>query len=214
MAFFNTMLTQRPQRPTRSGLFPAVHSSFSATNGSTKYFLHRNQPAYVPSRTTQPNHLLPCRALPLADELPGETLAAFETCCSALQDQLGLTQGESETVIVKAFALGPKRSPYWRDEKDKETPDLDQIDAALEFLDQKVGISSPTDQAQVVRLFPEVLGLSTDLMQSNVDQLQSRFFLKGAALSGAVKRKPRALGCIVDCEGSCEGFCTRCFAQF
>jgi hypothetical protein len=208
MAFFTTMLTQRP---IRSGIFPASHSPIKATN---RYFGHRNTSTYAPSRTTQPNHLLSCRALPLSHELPPDTLAAFETCCSALQDQLGLTPGESETVLIKAFALGPKRSPYWRDEKDKVTPDLNQIDEALEFLDQKIGISSPIDQAQIVRLFPEVLGLSTDLMQSNVDQLQSRFFLKGAALAGAVKRKPRALGCIVDCEGSCEGLCTRCFAQF
>ena len=38
--------------------------------------------------------------------------------------------------------------------------------------------------------------------------------MKGKVLANSIKRKPRALGNIIDCEGTCAGLCTRCWAQF
>lgn len=65
-----------------------------------------------------------------------------------------------------------------------------------------------------MQVFPEALGLDVQLMAGNVGKLQKTFFMKGAVLQKAILRKPRVLGSVVDCEGSCQGLCTRCFAQF
>jgi hypothetical protein len=75
-------------------------------------------------------------------------------------------------------------------------------------------ISTISLLAALIAKFPEVIGLDVELMEANVAKLQKAFFLKASALTGMIKRKPRALGVIVDCEGSCEGMCTRCFAHF
>ena len=111
-----------------------------------------------------------------------------------------------------AFGWGPQL--YWRNEQPRQEPSLQQVDAALAFLAGVVGISSAADQTAVITKFPEVLLVRQELMAGNVAKLQKSFFLKGNALASAIKRKPRVLGATVDCEGTCQGECTRCFAQF
>lgn len=143
-------------------------------------------------------------------ELPEATQTAWQECAVRLAD-LGLDAEETEKVLVKAFGWGSQA--YWRKEKINETPDVDQVHEVLEFL-SSIGISSEADQIALITKFPEVLGLDVEIMQENVTKLQKAFFLKGPALTGTLKRKPRALGVIVDCEGSCQGMCTRCFAHF
>lgn len=48
--------------------------------------------------------------------------------------------------------------------------------------------------------------------------LRDKWYLKGATLTNAIKRKPRVLGNVINCteegEGACAGLCTRCWAQF
>lgn len=95
----------------------------------------------------------------------------------------------------------------------EQPPSLQSIQAAIEFLNT-LGIEKSEDHASLIVKFPEVLALDVSLMNDNVSQLKSRFFLKGTALANAIKRKPRVLGAVVDCEGNCAGYCTRCFAQF
>lgn len=143
-------------------------------------------------------------------DLPADTAASWSDCAARLED-LGMEPAAVETTLIKAFGWGSQA--YWRHEKEGEAPTLAQVDAVLAFL-ASLGIASEADQAALVAKFPEVLGLEVALMEGNVAKLQSAFFLKGAALTGTIKRKPRALGVIVDCEGSCQGLCTRCFAHF
>lgn len=170
--------------------------------------------AALAPRARQNARLLRCAAaekvtFSVAD-LPAAAAAPWAECASRLEG-LGLTPPQTETIMVKAFGWGSQA--YWRHEKEGEAPALVQVDAVLAFL-ASLGIASEEDQAALVAKFPEVLGLEVGLMEENVAKLKSAFFLKGTALTGAIKRKPRALGVIIDCEGSCAGLCTRCFAQF
>ena len=143
-------------------------------------------------------------------DLPEATQTAWEECSNRLEI-LGLSAEDTEKTLVKAF--GWASQAYWRNEKIKEDPVVDQVEAVLDFL-TSIGIASEADQAAIITKFPEVLGLEVELMQENVEKLQKAFFLKGPALLGTLKRKPRVLGTLVDCEGSCQGLCTRCFAHF
>lgn len=143
-------------------------------------------------------------------DLPSETAAAWQEVATRLEN-LGLTPPQAEKCMMKAF--GWDSQGYWRHEKEKETPQVDHIDDVLNFL-STIGIASEEEQAELIAKFPEVIGLDVELMEANVAKLQKAFFLKASALTGMIKRKPRALGVIVDCEGSCEGMCTRCFAHF
>lgn len=131
--------------------------------------------------------------------------------CTALLMTIGFEHEDSNTVLVKAFGWGGQQ--YWRQEKVQEVPSVDQITGVLQVLDE-FSVVSMADKATIIGKFPEVLGLPVDLIQSNFQKLQTQYFLKGPSLVAAVKRKPRVLGSIVDCQGSCEGYCTRCFVQF
>lgn len=95
----------------------------------------------------------------------------------------------------------------------QEVPSAAQVLGVLQVLEE-FSIVSTEDKATIIGKFPELLGLPLDLIRSNFEKLQKQYFLKGPSLVAAVKRKPRVLGSIVDCQGSCEGFCTRCFVQF
>ena len=168
----------------------------------------------VSSPTPQRGCLQRCSAAPQStfsvDELAPETAAAWREVATRLES-LGLTPPQAEKCMIKAF--GWDSQGYWRHEKNKEIPQTDKIDDILNFL-ITIGISTEEEQAELIAKFPEVIGLDVELMEANVEKLQKAFFLKATALTGMIKRKPRALGVIVDCEGSCEGMCTRCFAHF
>ena len=145
-------------------------------------------------------------------ELPVDIAASWAECSSFLTSTFEFDAEEATKILVKAFGWGSQS--YWRHERSSITPSLPQLTAVVEFLSSSVGITSPTDQAALLSKFPEVLGLEVELMQGNVDKLKTAFFLKGPALTATLKRKPRALGVVVDCEGTCQGLCTRCFAHF
>jgi hypothetical protein len=119
-------------------------------------------------------------------------------------------EAQADGLVGRAFGLGSQA--YWRGER-REVPSLDKVDAALAFL-AGLGVDAPADQAAAILKFPELLAIDQALMEGNVGKLQKNFFMKGKALAAAIKRKPRVLGATVDCEGTCAGECTRCFAQF
>lgn len=131
--------------------------------------------------------------------------------CTGLLVELGLEPEAADTAIIKAFGWGGQQ--YWRQEKVQEVPSAAQVLGVLQVLEE-FSIVSTEDKATIIGKFPELLGLPLDLIRSNFEKLQKQYFLKGPSLVAAVKRKPRVLGSIVDCQGSCEGFCTRCFVQF
>jgi hypothetical protein len=184
-----------------------MHCSYSP---STNNFLQQNLCSTLRQRAC----LQRCSAAPQTafsvSDLPPETAAAWQEVATRLET-LGLTPPQAEKCMIKAF--GWDSQGYWRHEKTKETPQADQLDDVLTFL-VTIGIGTEEEQAELIAKFPEVIGLDVELMEANVAKLQKAFFLKSTALTGMIKRKPRALGVIVDCEGSCEGMCTRCFAHF
>jgi len=143
-------------------------------------------------------------------DLPEETATAWNECATCLRN-LGIDAEVTERSIIKAFGWGSQA--YWRQEKVQQIPTLAQVLEVLSFLDE-LGIEADSDRAALITKFPEVLGLDIQLMRDNVEKLQKAYFLKGNPLKAAILRKPRVLGSVVDCQGSCEGFCTRCFAQF
>ncbi len=187
---------------TNRGPHPAHCSQRPA---SVRLLAPRTRPSHRPQRCAAAE-----KATFSVADLPADTAAAWADCAARLET-LGLEPAAAETALVKAFGWGSQ--VFWRHEKEGEAPALEQVEAVLAFL-ASIDIASEADQAALIGKFPEVLGLEVTLMEENVAKLQKAFFMKGAALTGTIKRKPRALGVIVDCEGSCQGLCTRCFAHF
>lgn len=67
----------------------------------------------------------------------------------------------------------------------------------------------------MVSKFPEVMGCDIDeRLKPNVELLEKNYFLKGAVRAKVILRKPRVIGNVIDCEGNCQGECSRCWAQF
>ena len=143
-------------------------------------------------------------------DLPEDIASSWIECSDRLIS-LGLQPDVAEKTIAKAYGWGGQG--YWRHAKAKETPTVERVEAVLEFLSAQ-GLTAQEDQVAMILKFPEVLGLELIVMEGNVEKLKKSFFLKGPALIGVLKRKPRVLGTVVDCEGTCQGYCTRCFANF
>lgn len=131
----------------------------------------------------------------------------------SIEKLMSLGMDESEAVKSLERAFGWSGQSYWRNEKVEQVPTKEKIEVVLDFL-CNIGIEDAKSHVTIIKKFPEILGLEAELMKSNVAKLQSAYFLKGKALANSIQRKPRVLGSIVDCEGSCQGYCTRCFAQF
>ena len=148
-------------------------------------------------------HQLYAAPLFSVDNLAPEAFSEWETCRNSLCVNFPYSVEEADAILIKAFAWGSKA--YWREDKHQEIPNADRIESVVSFLQNEVGIHSQDDLSKLIKSFPEVLGLEPALMANNIDQLKNRFFLKGAALANAIKRKPRALGSITDCEGCCQG---------
>jgi hypothetical protein len=107
-----------------------------------------------------------------AQPLP-EHQGAWQECIKRLQVHLDFTEEEATKVLTKAFGWGSSR-PYWRDEKKEQMPSLLQVESVLDFL-AHIGVDMPADQQKLIKSFPEVLGLSPDLMRNNVVQLATRY---------------------------------------
>lgn len=173
----------------------------------------RAQGGFYPSKhrlRLPPRNAAPQAITQIPEQLCEEAALEWKACATRLED-LGLEPEKAHVALGKAF--GWSGQAFWRQERVEDAPDFDQIASALEFL-ATLGINSDADVAAVIQKCPEVLGLDVALMQANVEKLKKAYFLKGTALAGAIKRKPRVLGSTVDCQGNCAGECTRCFAQF
>ena len=105
---------------------------------------------------------------------------------------------------------------FWRGEKENVPPTPSQIEAVKEFLLAK-GLKQ-ADLKKVVTKFPEVLACDVDSqLESNAKELEDKWFMKGPAVTGVIKRRPEVLGYNVDCNlttGACVGECNRCWARF
>eukprot|EP00798_Chlamydomonas_sp_ICE-L_P013546 gene13546-19416_t len=141
--------------------------------------------------------------------LSAEELEEWEKCLVALEG-LDLPHEEAERILAKGFGwLG---QGYWRSEKVNEPPTLEHVTAKLAYLQDDLGIQG-ADLISVLKKFPETLGLSLeDLLKPNMQRLEKEWFMKGAILTKALIRKPQTMGLSVDCEGTCQGLCSKCWA--
>jgi hypothetical protein len=98
--------------------------------------------------------------------------------------------------------------------QEEEVPSSEQIDKVTCFLRSKCGLGVH-DVPKLAADFPQVFGCKVEAqLQQAVDVLEKDWKITGKSLTGTLKRKPRALGCNVDCGGDCIGQCDRCWVRF
>uniref|UniRef100_A0A1D1ZG34 4-hydroxy-3-methylbut-2-en-1-yl diphosphate synthase n=1 Tax=Anthurium amnicola TaxID=1678845 RepID=A0A1D1ZG34_9ARAE len=131
--------------------------------------------------------------------------------CKELVSSLNFTREEADGMLGKAF--GWVHSPYWGEERQKEVPKNEGVNAMLEFL-RSLGLSND-DLHKLLKKFPEVLGCSLDdEVKLNIGVLEKEWGIKGKTLRSLLLRNPKVLGYNVDCKGDCIAKCTRCWARF
>lgn len=171
--------------PRRAAVFGGVTSSSSNSSISS-------------SRARWPAAAAAARAVPeAAAELEPAEQEQWGVCVELLEQRCGLTPAAADTCLLRAF--GWKGQGFWRQERVQDVPCPDQIAAALDFL-AGLGLAEGEEQGKVVSTFPEVLGLRVEVMQGNAAVLRDKWSMKGNVLVNAVKRKPKVLGNIIDCE--------------
>lgn len=118
---------------------------------------------------------------------------------------------ESDKMLKKAF--GWVNSPYWSEEREKVTPNVQTITQILDYL-KSLGLSDE-DLHKLLKKFPEVLGCSFDEeIKLNVGLLEKDWGISGKTLRNLLLRNPKVLGYNVDCKGDCMAQCTRCWVRF
>ncbi|XP_078170292.1 uncharacterized protein LOC144564567 isoform X2 [Carex rostrata] len=118
---------------------------------------------------------------------------------------------ESDKMLKKAF--GWVNSPYWSEEREKVTPNVQTITQILDYL-KSLGLSDE-DLHKLLKKFPEVLGCSFDEeIKLNVGLLEKDWGISGKTLRSLLLRNPKVLGYNVDCKGDCMAQCTRCWVRF
>lgn len=123
-----------------------------------------------------------------------------------------LKPDDADRLVGRAFGWGTQK--FWRGDVENEPPSISQVEASLSFLRQRVGLDDGS-VAAVVKKFPEVLRLTLERMNANVDQIQSTYpNIKGKMLINSVTESPAILGYDFDCEGDCKSECARCWVQF
>ncbi|KAH0470336.1 hypothetical protein IEQ34_000059 [Dendrobium chrysotoxum] len=121
------------------------------------------------------------------------------------------TTEEADRILKKAF--GWIHSPYWGEERRKETPKLESIKEMLDYL--KSLSLSDDDLHKILKKFPEVLGCClNEELKANVQTLEREWGIKGKTLRNLLLRNPKVLGYNVDCKGDCMAKCTRCWVRF
>lgn len=90
-------------------------------------------------------------------------------------------------------------------------PDKTKIDETLDYL-KSIGLKD-AEVVKTVKGFPEVLNLSVDeRLKPNIKYIEEEWKFKGRVMCMVVSKKPKTLGCTVDCRGNCMGECPRCWA--
>lgn len=142
--------------------------------------------------------------------LEDEEKKTWEECKQTLS-ALSFSTAEAEMMLRKAY--GWVHSPYWGEERKKEVPRNEILNALLEYL-KGLGLSDD-DLHKLLKKFPEALGCHLDdEVKMNVATLGSEWGIKGKALRNLLLRNPKVLGYNVDCKGDCMAQCTRCWVRF
>ena len=130
----------------------------------------------------------------------------------ALVMELGFDDDEADKVMQKGFGWG--KQDYWRNEKVREIPDMDEIEKRIQFI-ESLGVARDKIDVIVGKL-PEILAMDIDgVMKPAVEHIEKNFFMKRGtpAFAKYVIRVPQALGNTIDCEGTCVGDCNRCWVR-
>ncbi|KAJ0969510.1 hypothetical protein J5N97_022387 [Dioscorea zingiberensis] len=142
--------------------------------------------------------------------LEDEEKKTWEDCIKIIS-AFGFTIEEADLILKKAF--GWIHSPYWGEERSKELPEVQSINAVLDYL-KSLGVSDD-DLHKLLKKFPEVLGCDfDDEIKINVSTLEREWGIKGKPLRNLLLRNPKVLGYNVDCKGDCMAKCTRCWVRF
>lgn len=136
----------------------------------------------------------------------------MHSCCFVPPRESALSAEEAELTVRRAFGWGSQR--YWRRAVLREAPSAAAAQRRLHFLRDTLALRH-ADVQLVLRRFPEVLRLDMQQLRDAVALMQRNWpALTGSRLAAAVRDKPAVLGFDFDCEGDCQGECSRCWAQF
>jgi hypothetical protein len=130
----------------------------------------------------------------------------------ALVMELGFDDDEADKLMQKGFGWG--KQDYWRNEKVREIPDMDEIEKRIQFI-ESLGVARDKIDVIVGKL-PEILAMDIEgVMKPAVEHVEKNFFMKRGtpAFAKYVIRVPQALGNTIDCEGTCVGDCNRCWVR-
>lgn len=154
-----------------------------------------------------------CAAANPNEILTSEQLDEWKRVSDLVQSvNASLKPGDADRLVGRAFGWGTQK--FWRGDVKHEPPSVSQAEASLSFLRERVGLDDDC-VSTVVKTFPEVLRLSLERMNANVDQIQKSYpNIKGEMLINTVKDSPAVLGYDFDCEGDCKSECARCWVQF
>ncbi|KAI4339701.1 hypothetical protein MLD38_024613 [Melastoma candidum] len=147
------------------------------------------------------------RSATSAVALSEEEINAWEACRPTLS-AFGFSVEEQDKILGKAF--GQISSPYWSEERERETPNSELIKETLEYL-RSLNLSDD-DLSKILKKFPEVLGCSLEQeLKNNVKVLDMEWGIQGKTLRNLLLRNPKVLGYNIDCKGDCMAQCTRCW---
>ncbi|KAK3266935.1 hypothetical protein CYMTET_24475 [Cymbomonas tetramitiformis] len=93
------------------------------------------------------------KAVP-AEVLSDDDLSNFNQCISRVVE-LGCTEEEATTAVERAFGWGSQL--YWRGSKKNEVPDLEAVEANVQYVKEQMGKDS--NFQKVLKGFPEFLAL-------------------------------------------------------
>lgn len=145
-----------------------------------------------------------------AEVLSVDDLSTFNQCVSRVVE-LGCTEEEATTVVERAFGWGSQL--YWRGSKKNEVPNLEAVEANVQYVKEMMGKES--NFQKVLKGFPEILALPLEGPEPSLkyafEFIASDWRMSGPAMQMTVARKPKILGNEVDCRGNCAGLCHRCW---
>jgi len=146
------------------------------------------------------------------ETLKGDDLQKWNTCVGMVE-KLGIESDQAQDIVSRAFGWGSQA--YWRKEKVNEVPEPVEMEECLAYIKEMMG-DKDSDVGKVVTGFPEVIALGVDDgppgLKYAVEFIESEWYMDAKARRMTTARKPKILGCRVDCRGNCAGMCHWCWA--
>mmetsp|Transcript_14135 Transcript_14135/g.35443 ORF Transcript_14135/g.35443 Transcript_14135/m.35443 type:complete len:208 (+) Transcript_14135:91-714(+) len=187
-------------------LSPGSVTGAGAHSQSLHRFQYSRSSATIVRATTLPD--VPAKLQAMDDDTRKKW---DEATAWLIQDEFAGDEEEASKLLVKAYGWGLQG--YWRQSKVDEVPDASRMQETVQYLTEDVNMAA-ADVPALVKKFPEVLGLSQEIMQDNVSVLVKEWKMNADRVAATIKRKPQVLGNTLDCYGDCAGECNRCWVRF